>query len=59
MSPGTQAIFFFIAFLGCLLAAFGDIYRDSARRTFLWFHTGWFGLACFCFVFFWIAVKAS
>lgn len=58
MSEGAQAIFFFIAFLGCLLASLWG-YWDAARRTIAGFHPGWLGLASFCFVFFWIAVKSS
>lgn len=57
MSEGAQSIFFFLAFLGCLLAALWN-YWDPARRSIAGFHPGWAGLAAFTFVFFWIAVHA-
>jgi hypothetical protein len=61
MSSDAQAIWFFGAVLGCLLAAFWAYAEPAHRRPFtlVHFHPGWLGLACFCFVFFWQAVKAS
>lgn len=59
MSTDTQAIFYFIAMLGCLLASFWGYWTPANRGGFLGFHPGWLGLASFCFVFFWIAIKAS
>ena len=58
MSTDSQAIFFFIAFLGCVLASLWA-YWTPANRGIAGFHPGWLGLASFCFVFFWIAVKAA
>ena len=59
MSTDTQAIFFFLAFLGCVLASFWGYWDADNRGKLLGFHPGWLGLASFCFVFFWIAVKAA
>ncbi len=60
MSSNAQAIFYFIAALGCLLAALWGFWTPANRAQFyLGFHPGWLGLSAFCFVFFWIAVKAS
>lgn len=56
MSESTQAIFFFLAFLGCLIAGLVGLHGN---RTVNGLHFGWLGLASFLFVFFWIAVKAS
>lgn len=58
MSSDSQAIFFFIAFLGCVLASLWT-YWDPAKRSIAGFHPGWLGLAAFVFVAFWQAVKAS
>lgn len=58
MSTSAQAIFYFLAFLGCLVAGFGSWYGGPARTP--WgAHWGWLGLAAFVFVFFWTAVKAT
>ena len=59
MSTDTQAIFFFIAFLGCLLAGFGAYSAAAAPRPWYGTHFGWLGLASFVFVFFWNALKAG
>lgn len=59
MSESTQAIFFFIGFLGCLLASFSAYWGPSPVAGWRGWHPGWFGLAAFIFVYFWIAVKAS
>lgn len=58
MSNDTQAIFFFLALLGCVLSTFWD-YWVPTSRSLANFRPGWAGLASFCFVFFWNEVKAS
>lgn len=59
MSSDTQAIFFFLAFLGCILAGFSNFWGPAEGRSWLGIHPGWLGLAAFTFVFFWTAVKAA
>ena len=59
MSTDAQAVFYFIALLGCILAAFGAYATIPAPRPWYGPHFGWLGLASFVFVFFWTAVKAS
>jgi hypothetical protein len=59
MSESTQAIFFFIGFLGCLLASFSNYWGATPTPGWRGFHPGWLGLASALFVFFWVAVKAS
>jgi len=56
MSSSTQAIFFFIGFLFCLIEAFIPL---RTTPGFWGVRFGWLGLASFIFVFFWLAVKAS
>lgn len=56
MSSNAQAIFYFIALIGCLLAAFSPLRAD---RSVWGVHAGWLGLASFVFVAFWIAMKAA
>ena len=59
MSNDSQAIFFFLAFLGCILAGFSNFWGPAEGRKFVGIHPGWLGLASFVFVAFWQAVKAS
>lgn len=58
MSTNAQAIFYFLAFLGCILASVWGYWNTANRGGPLWFHPGWLGLASFIFVFFWLAVKS-
>lgn len=55
MDTGTQAIFFGIAFVLCLLEAIMPLRAD---RSVAGIRFGWLGLASFIFVFFWIALHA-
>jgi len=58
MSTNTQAIFYFIAMVCFIFAAFVEL-RDPANRTFFGVHFGWLGLSLITFVAFWLLVKAS
>lgn len=59
MSSGAQSIFYFLAFLGCLLAGLSSYAGAPAPRPWYGPHWGWLGLASFVFVFFWTAMKTA
>lgn len=58
MSPGTQAVFFFFAFMLFVLAAFIPLRAPESRSP--WgIHFGWLGAALIAFVLMIVAFKAS